>query len=89
MFFGVSDYGAFVAAIVLFLAIPGPGNLALINSTGKGGVTGGLMATSPTITPNVAIKPPGTPPLLVEVMSAKLPGPGMAKNKTMAATKAL
>jgi hypothetical protein len=26
------------------------------------------------------------PPLLVEVMSAKLPGPGMAKNKTIAAT---
>jgi threonine/homoserine/homoserine lactone efflux protein len=45
MFFGISDYGAFVAAIVLFLAIPGPGNLALITSTSKGGVTGGLMAT--------------------------------------------
>lgn len=45
MFFGIFDYGAFVAAIVLFLAIPGPGNLALIHSTGKGGVMGGLMAT--------------------------------------------
>ena len=45
MFFGISDYGAFAAAIVLFLAIPGPGNLALITSTGKGGVAGGLMAT--------------------------------------------
>jgi leucine efflux protein len=45
MFFGISDYGAFVAAIVLFLAIPGPGNLALITSTSKGGVVGGLMAT--------------------------------------------
>jgi threonine/homoserine/homoserine lactone efflux protein len=45
MFFGISDYSAFVAAIVLFLAIPGPGNLALITSTSKGGVTGGLMAT--------------------------------------------
>jgi threonine/homoserine/homoserine lactone efflux protein len=45
MFFGISDYGAFVAAIVLFLAIPGPGNLALITSTSKGGVSGGLMAT--------------------------------------------
>ena len=45
MFFGISDYGAFVAAIVLFLAIPGPGNLALITSTGKGGITGGLGAT--------------------------------------------
>jgi threonine/homoserine/homoserine lactone efflux protein len=43
--FGVADYGAFVAAIVLFLAIPGPGNLALITSTGKGGVRGGLAAT--------------------------------------------
>ncbi|PUE18263.1 MULTISPECIES: LysE family transporter [unclassified Limnohabitans] len=45
MFFGISDYGAFVAAIVLFLAIPGPGNLALITSTGKGGMAGGLGAT--------------------------------------------
>ena len=45
MFFGISDYSAFVAAIILFLAIPGPGNLALITSTSKGGVSGGLMAT--------------------------------------------
>lgn len=45
MFFGIADYGAFVAAIVLFLAIPGPGNLALITSTSKGGRLGGLMAT--------------------------------------------
>jgi len=45
MFFGISDYSAFVAAIVLFLAIPGPGNLALITSTSKGGMAGGLMAT--------------------------------------------
>ena len=43
--FGIADYGAFVAAIILFLAIPGPGNLALITSTGKGGVPGGLAAT--------------------------------------------
>jgi leucine efflux protein len=43
--FGISDYGAFVAAIVLFLAIPGPGNLALLTSTGKGGLLGGLAAT--------------------------------------------
>ena len=42
--FGVADYGAFVAAIIVFLAIPGPGNLALITSTGKGGVAGGLAA---------------------------------------------
>jgi len=42
---GVSDYGAFVAAIIIFLAIPGPGNLALITSTSKGGIAGGLAAT--------------------------------------------
>ena len=43
--FGVADYGAFVAAIIIFLLIPGPGNLALITSTGKGGIAGGLAAT--------------------------------------------
>lgn len=42
--FGIADYGAFVAAIIIFLAIPGPGNLALITSTGKGGIRGGLAA---------------------------------------------
>src|SRR3954471_21860213 len=42
---GVADYGAFVAAILVFLAIPGPGNLALITSTSKGGIAGGLAAT--------------------------------------------
>lgn len=43
--FGISDYGAFVVAILVFLAIPGPGNLALVTATGKGGVRGGLAAT--------------------------------------------
>lgn len=43
--FGVADYGAFVIAIIVFLLIPGPGNLALITSTGKGGVKAGLAAT--------------------------------------------
>ncbi len=43
--FGIADYGAFVVAIIVFLLIPGPGNLALITSTGKGGVRGGLAAT--------------------------------------------
>ena len=43
--FGVADYGAFVVAVIVFLAIPGPGNLALITSTGKGGLLGGLAAT--------------------------------------------
>ncbi len=43
-FVGVADYGAFVVAIILFLLLPGPGNLALITSTGKGGIAGGLGA---------------------------------------------
>ena len=42
---GVADYGAFVVAVIVFLAIPGPGNLALVTSTGKGGVRGGMAAT--------------------------------------------
>ena len=44
-FVGVTDYGAFVAAIMVFLLIPGPGNLALITSTGKGSIAAGLGAT--------------------------------------------
>lgn len=43
--FGVADYGAFVVTIIVFLLVPGPGNLALITSTGKGGLRGGLAAT--------------------------------------------
>ena len=42
---GVADYGAFVVAVIVFLAIPGPGNLALVTSTAKGGTAGGLAAT--------------------------------------------
>ena len=44
-FVGVADYGAFIVAILVFLAIPGPGNLALITSTSKGGISGGMGAT--------------------------------------------
>ena len=44
--FGVSDYSAFVIAVLIFLASPGPGNLALLTSTAKGGVRGGLAATA-------------------------------------------
>jgi len=44
--FGVADYWAFVIAVVVFLAIPGVGNLAIITSTGKGGIAGGLAATA-------------------------------------------
>ena len=43
--FGIADYPSFVVAVIVFLMIPGPGNLALITSTGKGGRAGGLAAT--------------------------------------------
>lgn len=43
--FGIADYGAFVVAIIVFLAIPGPGNLALLAATGKGGVRAGMATT--------------------------------------------
>ena len=43
--FGVTDYGSFVVAFTIFLLIPGPGNLALVTSTSKGGMAGGLGAT--------------------------------------------
>jgi leucine efflux protein len=43
--FGVTDYGTFVVTIIVFLLIPGPGNLALAVSTGYAGLRGGLAAT--------------------------------------------
>ena len=39
---GITDYPTFVGAVILFLAIPGPGNLALLTSTALGGMRGGL-----------------------------------------------
>ncbi len=41
---GITDYGTFVVTIIVFLLIPGPGNLALVMSTSKGGIQGGLAA---------------------------------------------
>jgi threonine/homoserine/homoserine lactone efflux protein len=43
--FGITDYPAFVGAVLVFLAIPGPGNLALLTSTATGGRRGGISAT--------------------------------------------
>ena len=42
---GITDYGTFIVTVIIFLAIPGPGNLALITSTSKGGIRGGIAAT--------------------------------------------
>ena len=43
--FGISDFPAFCATIVLFLALPGPGTFALLTSTAKGGFAAGAAAT--------------------------------------------
>ncbi|MES2184387.1 MAG: LysE family transporter [Pseudomonadota bacterium] len=44
--FGISDYGAFCAAVLVFLMLPGPGTFALLTSTGKGGFRAGAAATA-------------------------------------------
>lgn len=44
--FGIADFGAFCAAVLVFLALPGPGTFALLTSTGKGGLRAGAAATS-------------------------------------------
>ena len=43
--FAITDFGAFCAAILVFLALPGPGTFALLTSTAKGGVRAGAAAT--------------------------------------------
>ncbi len=43
--YGITDYGAYCATILLFLALPGPGTFALLTSTGKGGFRAGAAAT--------------------------------------------
>jgi threonine/homoserine/homoserine lactone efflux protein len=42
---GISDFGAFSLAILVFLALPGPGTFALLTSTAKGGFRAGAAAT--------------------------------------------
>lgn len=42
---GISDYWAFVAAVLVFLALPGPGTFALLTATGSGGFRAGAAAT--------------------------------------------
>lgn len=42
---GIADFGAFCAATLVFLALPGPGTLTLLTSTAKGGLRAGSGAT--------------------------------------------
>src|SRR6185295_7328434 len=41
---GISDYWAFIAAVLVFLMLPGPGTVAVLTSTAKGGLRGGYAA---------------------------------------------
>ncbi len=42
---GIADFGAFCAAVLIFLALPGPGTFTLLTSTAKGGLRAGAAAT--------------------------------------------
>jgi leucine efflux protein len=42
---GIADFGGFCFAVLLFLALPGPGTFALLASTAKGGFVAGAAAT--------------------------------------------
>ncbi len=41
---GISDLPTFLVAVLVFLAIPGPGTFALLTATARGGVRGGYAA---------------------------------------------
>ncbi len=42
---GIADFTSFCVAILVFLALPGPGTFALLTSTAKGGLRAGAAAT--------------------------------------------
>lgn len=43
--FGIINYASFVVAVLVFLAIPGPGLLGVLAATGKGGLRAGFAST--------------------------------------------
>lgn len=43
--FGIADYAAFCTAVILFLALPGPGTFNLLTSNARGGLRGAAGAT--------------------------------------------
>jgi leucine efflux protein len=47
--FNIQNYGSFIAAIVVFQLIPGPGTLAILNATARNGVSAGLGAVLGTL----------------------------------------
>jgi len=47
--FGIHDYPSFVAAIIVFQLIPGPGTLAILNATARNGIGAGMGAVVGTL----------------------------------------
>jgi len=47
--FGIQNYASFVAAILIFQLIPGPGTLAILNATARNGIAAGLGAVLGTL----------------------------------------
>lgn len=47
--FDIQNYGAFIAAIIVFQLIPGPGTLAILNATARNGIGAGMGAVSGTL----------------------------------------
>lgn len=47
--FDIQNYGSFIAAIVVFQLVPGPGTLAILNATARNGVRAGLGAVFGTL----------------------------------------
>jgi len=48
--FGIQNYTSFIAAIVVFQLIPGPGTLTILNATARNGLRAGLGAVLGTLT---------------------------------------
>jgi threonine/homoserine/homoserine lactone efflux protein len=48
--FGIQNYPSFVAAIVAFQIVPGPGTLTILSATARSGVRSGMEAVLGTLT---------------------------------------
>lgn len=47
--FEIQHYPSFVAAVLVFQAVPGPGTLAILNATARGGIGAGMGAVAGTL----------------------------------------
>jgi leucine efflux protein len=47
--FDIQNYGSFIAAILVFQLIPGPGTIAILNATARNGVRAGMAAVVGTL----------------------------------------